>query len=60
MQNTPQHEICDGKTYFTREWGIKQKRQLIRNFNNWDRSIEKINELRKQQNIIEVKLTENQ
>ena len=60
MQNTPQHEICDGKTYFTRECGIKQKRQWIRNFNNWDRSIGKINELRKQQNIIEVKLTENQ
>ncbi|MDP4867145.1 MAG: hypothetical protein NWR53_10845, partial [Crocinitomicaceae bacterium] len=31
ISNVKQSDICDGKTYYTKEWKLKNKRDLIRN-----------------------------
>jgi methionyl-tRNA formyltransferase len=32
INNVPQNNIALGRTYFTKQWGLKQKIQLVRNF----------------------------
>jgi methionyl-tRNA formyltransferase len=55
-QSVPQKTIAEGTTFYTRQWGLKQKIRLVRNFKNWDRSVDKLFEKRKQENIIEISL----
>jgi methionyl-tRNA formyltransferase len=37
--NVNQHEIAKGKTYYTREWGLKEKVRLIANLSDFRKSV---------------------
>lgn len=37
--SVPQHEIAKGKTYYTRQWGLKQKINLVNNFKAFKKEV---------------------
>jgi methionyl-tRNA formyltransferase len=39
MNNIPQNEIAPGKTYYTKQWGLKEKIQLVKNFKQFANEI---------------------
>lgn len=39
--NVKQEDIAEGKTYYTKQWGISQKIQLVRNFSKFRNGINK-------------------
>lgn len=38
--NIPQHTIVEGKTYYTKEWGLKEKLSLVKNFRKFKTTIQ--------------------
>lgn len=38
-QNIPQNTIAEGKTYYTKNWGLKEKFSLVRNFKHFKKQI---------------------
>ncbi len=51
-----QSDIAKGKTYYTKQWGIKEKINLIRNLDNFRAVIRsgKISDMRKEINVVKI------
>jgi methionyl-tRNA formyltransferase len=39
LNNVPQDNIAQGKTYFTKQWGLREKFQLAKNFRKFQKEI---------------------
>lgn len=55
-QSIKQSDIANGKTYFTKQWTLKQKINLIRNFSQLKKDFENGNIKKKQEDIKTIRL----
>ena len=51
IQNIKQEQIAKGKTYYTKQWNLSQKKQLIKNFKKFKKEIASSSYIKKRSEI---------
>ena len=55
-QNVAQKKLASGKTYYSKEWGLKQKKNLVKSLNYWKSVINDSELKRSQEGIKQIEL----
>lgn len=56
VPSVKQENISKGKTYYTKNWNLKQKRLLLKNMNRFNENVQSIDYLKKLSEVVLVKL----